>query len=433
VKRHKAKIIGGLLGLFFGGPFGAMIGFGIGYMIDKKRRRRYIASRYSGNNEAVIAAVTALGAKVAKSDGHVSQGEIRAFREAFNIRERDVRRLAALWRDAARTPAGYEPYARHLSQIFAHDPDMLRRILAGLRKVMLADGRVRADEQWALEDIARIFGVDPAWIDDEAPVGIALDLRSADAESMSTAFKQIFSNDAADADLQVFPQNNSAEAPAVAGLAGWLARPLVRDFVAVGAFLTAYVACMLWAPFDGLFAYSDIVLSMAVGALASAVARAVLPTQRGLARKVAEAAKAANVSSGEVADTIEQTRAKVAEIAKTAQGLEGESRRHIEQICTIARDIADNLIKEPGDVARSRPFLVHYLDATHDVVRRFADLRSRGHGSERFDPVFQKLNPLLADMEQLFRKHYERGLADEALELDVSIESLQRMVRSEQI
>ena len=76
---------------------------------------------------------------------------------------------------------------------------------------------------------------------------------------------------------------------------------------------------------------------------------------------------------------------------------------------------------------------MHYLDATHDVVRRFADLRTRGADGERFDPVFEKLRPLLADLETLFRKHYERGLADEALELDVSIESLQRMVRSEQI
>ena len=432
MKRHRAKISGSLIGLIFGGPFGAMIGFCIGYGLDKRRNRRRLATRYGGKSEAVIAAVTALGAKVAKADGHVSQGEIKAFREAFNIREADVPRLAALWREAARTSAGYEPYARHLQQLFQNDPEMLRRILSGLRKVMLADVRVRSVEQWALEDIARIFGIDPDWVPADEAGGIELDLRSIDPDSMQTAFRRIFSNEAADRDKQVFDSETDSGTQTINGVAAWLARPLVRDALVVLAFLSVYIPCMAWAPFDGLFRYSDIILSMAAGGMAALILRAALPTEGRLARSVAKAAKAARVSSGEVADTIEEAREKVAAIRKSGHSLDGASRRHIEQICQLAGDIADNLIKEPGDVARSRPFLMHYLDATHDVVRRFAELRARQHGGDKFDPVFEKLQPLLADLEQLFRNHYERGLADEAMELDVSIDSLQRMVRAEQ-
>ena len=53
--RHRGKIIGGLLGLFFAGPLGAMIGFCIGYRFDKKRRRRTVAVNYAGKGEAVVA------------------------------------------------------------------------------------------------------------------------------------------------------------------------------------------------------------------------------------------------------------------------------------------------------------------------------------------------------------------------------------------
>lgn len=429
--RHRGKIIGGLLGLFVGGPFGAMIGFWIGYGFDKRRSRRRVATHYAGRSEAVIAAVTALGAKIAKADGHVSQGEIRAFRQAFNIREADVPRLAALWREAAKTPAGYEPYARHLQQIFADEPEMLRRILAGLRRVMLADVRVRSDEQWALEDIARIFGVEPAWNGDDDLAGIDLDLRGVGADSMQQAFRRIFNNDTAEADLQVFARDGEG-GRAISGFTAWLARPMVRDLIGFGVFLSVYIACMVTGVFDGFFNYSDIVLSMAAGSLGVIISRAALPSVSSLERKLEKAAKAARVSSGEVADTIEETRAKIAEIRASAIGLEPKSRQSIERICGLAGDIADSLIKDPGDVARSRPFLMHYLGATHDVVKRFADLRARPVSGARFDPVFEKLQPLLDDLEALFRRHFERGLHDEAMELDVSIDSLQRMVRSEQ-
>lgn len=432
MSRHRGKILGGLIGLFVGGPFGALVGFWIGYSFDKKRGRRSLASRYAGRSEAVIAAVTALGAKIAKADGRVSPGEIRAFREAFNIRESDVPRMAALWREAARTPAGYEPYARHLQQIFADDPQMLRRILAGLRRVMQADVRVRGDEHWALEDIARIFGVEPSHSDDR-DAGIDLDLRGVEADSMQQAFRRIFNNDTAAADMQVFANDGEGGGRSLSGFVGWIARPFVRDLIGFGVFISIYIACMVTGVFDGHFRYSDIVLSMAAGAFGVMITRRFLPTVSSLERRLEKAAKEARVSSGEVADTIEQTRAKVAEIRSAAIGLDSGSRQSIERICALASDIADSLIKDPGDVARSRPFLMHYLGSTHDVVRRFAELRARPVAGARFDPVFEKLQPLLDDLETLFRKHFERGLQDEALELDVSIDSLQRMVRSEQL
>ncbi len=171
------KAIGGLLGLACGGPIGGLIGLWIGSKFDKKRQRRAVATRYAGRSEpvaaAVAAAVTALGAKLAKSDGQITTVEILAFRRIFNVAQDDVARISGLWRSAGGTVAGYEPYARHLSQLFKTQPKMLSRIMANLKIVAEADGAIAQAERWILDDIAEIFGLGRHWEVDAAIEGVA--------------------------------------------------------------------------------------------------------------------------------------------------------------------------------------------------------------------------------------------------------------------
>ncbi len=49
-----------------------------------------MATRYAGRSEPVAAAVAALGAKLAKSDGQITTLEILAFRRIFNVAQEDV-------------------------------------------------------------------------------------------------------------------------------------------------------------------------------------------------------------------------------------------------------------------------------------------------------------------------------------------------------
>jgi len=422
------KIVGGLLGMMIAGPVGVLIGVLIGHRFDKRRRRRDLAERYSGHGEAVAAAVSALGAKLAKIDGRVSEAEVRAFRRIFHIPQSEVPRIAELWREAALTPAGYEPYARHLAQMFVGRPDMLRRIFAGLREVVAADGSIGPAQRWALEDVARIFGLGPGWetIRDLEPV--ELGGAELSAESLSAAYSDLFDNRAADENRQVF--QSDAGAPR-ADLAAILSRPGARDLVAACVFASIALAVVLSGAADGLFPQSGLVLAGSAGALAAWAARALLSRPRPLPEAAEKAASEAGVASSEVASTVEETRAKRDRILTASGLLDPAVRRRIEAICRYADLIVDGLLKDPADVARSRPFLLHYLDATSEVVQRFADLRGRQGAEAQFGPVMDKMGPLLADIEGLFRAHYEHGLKGEALELDVSIDSLQRMIRSE--
>lgn len=418
----------GLLGVLVAGPIGGLIGLWIGAKFDKKSQRLAVSVRYAGTDEAVAAAVAALGGKLAKADGQVSSAEILAFRRIFNIAEEDVPRIGALWRDAARTAAGYEPYARHLSQLFAGRRVTLHRILADLRKLAEADGEIAPAERWVLEDIAKIFGLSQTWeleIAAADTTGQGSLLRAAGVER---AFRDIFSGDVTESGVPIIGDENPGFAIRARDI---LSTKLARVALSLAAGVSGYASALIWLVDSTFPEVEEYAICAGIGAIVAIVAWLVLPKPRTLADKIAAAAKDANVSPDEVVATIEETNTKIQEIRRSAGALNERLRGRVEAICQSAYTIAHALHTDPGDVGRSRPFLMHYLDATIDVVERSAELDRRKGDSDRFDDVFGKLEPLLDDIEGIFKQHYERNLADDALQLDVSIDSLQQLIRAE--
>ena len=99
----------------------------------------------------------ALGAKMAKADGRVTQSEIRAFREVFHIPKDELANVAHVFNLARRSTAGFEVYAGQIARIFRHDPAVLEEVLDALFHIAKADGGVLASELSYLEEVARIF------------------------------------------------------------------------------------------------------------------------------------------------------------------------------------------------------------------------------------------------------------------------------------
>ena len=114
-----------------------------------------------GQDPAFSAAVTALGAKLAKADGHADAGEFQAFSEVFQPgpkAERDVHRLYDL---ARQTTRGFESYARQLARRYRACPEVLHDVLGGLFHIAKSDGAVTGAEIAYIEDVARLFGLPP--------------------------------------------------------------------------------------------------------------------------------------------------------------------------------------------------------------------------------------------------------------------------------
>ena len=114
-----------------------------------------------GEDPGFSAAVTALGAKLARADGRADHDEYLAFSEVFQpeaASERDVRRLYEL---ARQTTRGFESYARRIARRYSGCPGVLEDVLDGLFHIAKADGAVTRHETDYIERVAVIFGLSP--------------------------------------------------------------------------------------------------------------------------------------------------------------------------------------------------------------------------------------------------------------------------------
>ena len=154
------KVIGGVAGFALGGPLGALLGGVAGHVVDSRRGEAAAAApdRPAEKQVAFTIAVIALGAKLAKADGVVTQDEIAAFRQVFRVAPDEVKNVARVFNLARRHAHGYEPYARQVAGMFAANPAVLEELLGCLFHIARADGRVNEDELIYMQNVAAIFG-----------------------------------------------------------------------------------------------------------------------------------------------------------------------------------------------------------------------------------------------------------------------------------
>ncbi len=108
---------------------------------------------------AFAIAVIALGAKMAKADGHVTRDEVTAFREVFVISAQDEAGAAKVFNLARQDVAGFEDYAQRIRSMFEGHPETLTDLVEGLFHIAMADGFYHPNENAFLERVAEIFEV----------------------------------------------------------------------------------------------------------------------------------------------------------------------------------------------------------------------------------------------------------------------------------
>lgn len=193
------KVIGGVTGFAMGGPLGALLGAMAGHaFFDSRQPERDAGAEVDGQRQvAFTTAVIVLAAKMAKVDGRVTRDEIDAFKRVFHIPPVDMKGIGNLFDKARKDAHGFEPYARQIADMFAHEPAVLEELLGGLFHIAQADGVVNHAELDYLRRVAAIFGFDARRFD-RVHAGAAgpgegdpykvmgLTRRAADAEIKST-------------------------------------------------------------------------------------------------------------------------------------------------------------------------------------------------------------------------------------------------------
>jgi DnaJ like chaperone protein len=114
-----------------------------------------------GSDPAFAAALTALGAKLARADGRADAIEYDSFVAAFPHEPKaatDVRRLFSL---AGETTLGFESYARRIGKRYGRCPELLEKVVDGLFQVAQSDGVITAEELAYIERVSSLIGLSP--------------------------------------------------------------------------------------------------------------------------------------------------------------------------------------------------------------------------------------------------------------------------------
>lgn len=108
---------------------------------------------------SVVAALVALGAKMAKADGRVSPEEVAAFKRVFRASPENEAIIGRFFDLSRQTTLGFERYAMIIAKHFRARPSALEDILDGLFHIALADHVITKDEAAYLERVGEIFGL----------------------------------------------------------------------------------------------------------------------------------------------------------------------------------------------------------------------------------------------------------------------------------
>jgi len=116
------------------------------------------ASQPPEKSVAFTIGMIALGAKMAKADGVVTDDEVQAFAEVFHVPEKDRAAVTRVFNMAKQDVAGFESYAAQVAKLFGPKSHVLESVIDGLFHIAKADGVIHPNELVYLEAVSEIFG-----------------------------------------------------------------------------------------------------------------------------------------------------------------------------------------------------------------------------------------------------------------------------------
>ena len=152
------SLIGGMLGLSLGGPFGMLLGSILGGKISRARTKGGFSAINQGQKYFALSLIV-LSAKLSKADGQVSREELIAVKDKLKIPESEIDQVGKIFNRAKQESTGYEPYAQQIAQFYKGNLNVLEEVINVLFYIAESDGNVSDEEEKMITNIAYIFGL----------------------------------------------------------------------------------------------------------------------------------------------------------------------------------------------------------------------------------------------------------------------------------
>jgi DnaJ like chaperone protein len=153
------SLIGGMVGLSLGGPFGMLLGSIIGGKISRARSVARNFGAFAQPQQVFALSLIVLSAKLSKADGQVSKEELIAVKDKLKIPENEINNVGKIFNKAKEESSGYEPYAQQIAQIYKNNLNVLEEVINILFYIAEADGNTSQSELNMIQHIAQIFGL----------------------------------------------------------------------------------------------------------------------------------------------------------------------------------------------------------------------------------------------------------------------------------
>ena len=156
------RLLGGAAGFALGGPIGAILGVMAGSAFDRKKQKNFHYSQISQDQKQQIFTISfiVLAAKLAKSDGQVTDDEIQAFKEKFNVPKTELDKVAKIFNEAKKDVYGYKQIADQVGLLFTDNKILLEEMLNNLFFIAASDGQISLNEVDLLRSISQSFSFD---------------------------------------------------------------------------------------------------------------------------------------------------------------------------------------------------------------------------------------------------------------------------------
>jgi len=152
------SLIGGMIGLSLGGPFGMLLGSIIGGKISRAKSGAGMGT-FAQPQQVFALSLIVLSAKLSKADGQVSREELIAVKDKLKIPDNELDQVGKIFNKAKEESQGYEPYAQQIAQIYRGNLNVLEEVINMLFYIAEADGNVSKSELEMIESISNIFGL----------------------------------------------------------------------------------------------------------------------------------------------------------------------------------------------------------------------------------------------------------------------------------
>ena len=157
------RVIGGAAGFALGGPIGAILGVMAGGAFDRRSKSKssFKFNRINNNQKQQIFTLSfiILAAKLAKSDGIVSDDEIRAFKEKFKVPKSEIPKVGKIFNEAKKDTYGYKQIANQVGDLFSANKILLEELLNNLFYIAEADGNISINEIEFLKSVGNSFNL----------------------------------------------------------------------------------------------------------------------------------------------------------------------------------------------------------------------------------------------------------------------------------